>query len=242
MKTAMKRVLSTLATLGILLSGQAAIAIPPKPQITGTQKLQPPNQMIEMLSAWGFIPTACQGNVVEIRNSITRETACVQPNGEIGVGKFVYDAMNNQIRPDVAIQENQQVILQENQSNFGHVNPVPQTEDPRIAEMVFTFDNLYDYGTCLDGILIAYEGRDIERQKMNKNECANNVINLFGTRLSKDITLQLIDLANFRATKLLQNELYPSFGLRRRIAMNLGYIYEIDKNNTEILEYAASAN
>ena len=236
----MKKALSKIVMLGILLSGQTAVAIPPKPQIIGTQQLQSSNQMMEMLSAWGFIPAACQENVAEIRNSATGEVACVQPNGELGVGKFVYDAHNNQIQPDVNTLGAQPITLQNNQGNLGHVNPVSQTEDPRIAQMVFTFNNLYDYGTCLDAILLAYEKREIELQGMNKNECANNVINLFGTKLSKDLTLQLIDLANFRATKLLDNTLYPSFGLRRRVAINLGYIYEIDNNNSEMLNYATS--
>ncbi len=236
----MKRVLTTVATLGIIVSGQAATAIPPRPQIVTTQQLQSSNKMMEMLSAWGFVPTVCQGNVAEIRDSSTGEKACVQPYGELGVGKFVYDALNNQIQPDVTQSGNQLTKLQNNQANLEHFNPIPQTEDPRIAQMVFTFNNLYDYGTCLDAILLAYEGREIELQGMNKNECANNVINLFGTNLSKDLTLQLVDLANFRATKLLDNTLYPAFGLRRRVAINLGYIYEIDSNNSEMLNYAVS--
>ena len=235
----MNRILTTLTTLGIIVSGQAAVAIPPRPQIISTQQLQASNQMMEMLSAWGFVPTVCQGNVAEIRNSSTGETACVQPHGELGVGKFVYDALNNQIQPDITQSGNQLTKLQNNQGNLGHVNPIPQTEDPRIAQMVFTFNNLYDYGTCLDAILLAYEGRELELQNMNKNQCANNVINLFGTRLSQDIALQLVDLANFRATNLLQSTLYPSFGLRRRVAINLGYIYDMDKDNSEMLNYAA---
>lgn len=237
----MNKILTAVASLSVIFSGQAAIAIPPRPQITGIQQLQPPNQMTRMLSAWGFVPTECKGNVAEIRNSSTGETACVQPHGELGAGKFVYDSFNNKIQPDIASQSgNQLTTLQDNQGNLGHINPLPQTADPRIAQMVFTFNNLYDYGTCLDAIVLAYEGRGIELQKMNKNKCASNVISLFGSNLSQDIALQLIDLANFRATNLLQSTLYPSFGLRRRIAINLGYIYDIDKDNSEMLRYAAS--
>ncbi len=221
--------------LGIIVAEQPVLAIPPKPQILGLENLQSANQMTQMLSAWGFVPTVCQESVAEIRNSSTGEIACVQPNAELGVGKFVYDALNNQIH-----RENQSVTPKKNEGNLGYVNPVPQTEELRIAEMVFTFNNLYDYGTCLDAILLAYEGRELELQNMTKNQCANNVINLFGSRLSKDIALQLIDLANFRATNLLQSTLYPSFGLRRRVAINLGYIYDIDKENREMLKYITS--
>ena len=229
-----------MATLGILVSRQTAIAIPPRPEIIGTQSRQSVNQMSQMLSAWGFVPTVCQGNVAEIRNTSTGEIACVRPNTELGVGKFVYDAISNQIQPDTNRPHNQLTTLQQNQGSLGHVNPVAQTEDPKIGEVIFTFNNLYDYGTCLDAILLAYERRELELQNMSKNQCARNIINLFGSQLSKDTTLQLIDLANFRATNLLQTTLYPSFGLRRRVAINLGYIYKIDKDNSEILKYVNS--
>lgn len=282
----MKRIIEAMVTAGVLMWMQPASAswtlsqvssypYPQRPQIVPgqfvpTNQGQSNNQMANMLSSWGFVPIACQGNVAEIRHGSTGEIACIQPNQEIGVGKFVYDLTSNQIRPDAQFQTNYQIqpnfqspanyqiqpnfqsptnyqiqpnvqsTSATNQRDFGYINPVPQTQDPRIGNMVFVFDNAYDYGTCVDAILLAYEGRQAELQGMNKNECANQVINLFGTSLSGDLALQLVDLANYRATKLLPNRLYPSLGLRQRVAMNLGYVYNIDKNNQEILNYAAS--
>ena len=220
------------------MSSSAAVAqtpsiLPPKPQIVGRQ-LQAPNQMMQMLSVWGFMSTACQENVAEVRHSVTGEKACVQPNGEIEIGKFVYDSASNQIRPD------EPTTLEANQENSWQTNPVPQAEDPRIADMVFTFNNRYDYSTCIDAILLIYEGRDSDLQRMEGNECTQKVTDLFGTQLSEALALQLIDIANFRATKLLKLSLYPSLGLRQRVAMRLGYIYDVDKNNSEVLKLVTS--
>ena len=104
-------------------------------------------------------------------------------------------------------------------------------------EFVFNFNNTYDYAACLDVILLAYEKRNAELEKVFKNDCATNVLNTFGNDLSKDEALQLIELANLHATEGLENPLYPTLGLRRRIAINLGYVYDTDKNNPDILKY-----
>ena len=57
----------------------------------------------------------------------------------------------------------------------------------------------------------------------------------FGTNISQELALQLIESANVRATEELENALYPVLGIRRRVAINLGYVYEIDRNNEDIL-------
>jgi hypothetical protein len=51
------------------------------------------------------------------------------------------------------------------------------------------------------------------------------------------VALQLVKSANLYATEKLENPLYPSLGLRRRIAINLGYVYDTDKSNPDILKY-----
>ena len=125
-------------------------------------------------------------------------------------------------------------------NNQEYINPLPETEDSRIKELVFDFDNAYDYGTCLDAILLAHENRMLELENAPKNDCANNVFSMFGQNLSKDTTLQLIQSADSYATQELGIRLYPSFGLRRRVAINLGYIYDIDRENNDILKYVSS--
>ena len=105
------------------------------------------------------------------------------------------------------------------------------------ANFTFNFYNTYDYNACLDVILLAYEKRNAELENAFKNDCATNVLNTFGSDLSKDVALQLVESANLYATEKLQNPLYPTLGLRRRIAINLGYVYDTDKNNPDILKY-----
>lgn len=112
-----------------------------------------------------------------------------------------------------------------------------QTQNSQIKEFTFDFNNTYDYATCLDVILLAYEKRNTELEKASKNDCANNVLQTFGNNLSKEVALKLIESANSHATKTLETPLYPSLGLRRRIAINLGYVYDTDKRNPDILKY-----
>lgn len=111
------------------------------------------------------------------------------------------------------------------------------TQNGKIKQFTFDFNNTYDYATCLDIILLAYEKRTVELEKAVKNDCANNVLQTFGNNLSKDVALQLVESANLYATEKLENPLYPSLGLRRRIAINLGYVYPTDKRNPDILKY-----
>ncbi len=118
-------------------------------------------------------------------------------------------------------------------SNFANLT----AQNSKIKEFDFNFNNTYDYAACLDVILLAYEKRNAELEKVFKNDCATNVLNTFGNNLSKDAALQLIESANLHATEGLQNPLYPTLGLRRRIAINLGYVYDTDKNNPDILKY-----
>ena len=112
-----------------------------------------------------------------------------------------------------------------------------QGQNSKTQEFSFNFNNTFDYAACLDVILLAYERRNAELKNAFKNDCATDVLNTFGSNLSKDEALQLVDSANFYATEELENPLYPTLGLRRRIAINLGYVYDADKNNPDILQY-----
>lgn len=116
----------------------------------------------------------------------------------------------------------------------------PNSQSGQSPEFAFDFDNTYDYASCLDVILLAYEGRDAELANVSKNDCATNVLNTFGNDLSQDEALQLVKAADLYATETLETPLYPSLGLRRRIAINLGYVYNMDKNNPDILKYVDS--
>lgn len=115
-----------------------------------------------------------------------------------------------------------------------------QPQNSQIEKFAFDFNNTYDYAACLDVILLAYEQRNRELENVYKNDCATSILNTFGNDLEKDLALQLIKSADSHATKKLENPLYPSLGLRRRIAINLGYVYDMDKNNPDILKYINS--
>jgi hypothetical protein len=115
-----------------------------------------------------------------------------------------------------------------------------KTLNSKANEFTFDFNNTYDYGACLDVILLAYEERYAELTNVYKNDCATNVLNTFGNNLSKDVALQLVKSADLYATEGLEDPLYPTLGLRRRIAINLGYVYDTDKNNPDILKYIDS--
>ena len=115
-----------------------------------------------------------------------------------------------------------------------------QPQNSQIKKFAFDFNNTYDYAACLDVILLAYEQRNLELENVYKNDCATKILNTFGNNLDKDLALQLIESADSHATEGLENPLYPSLGLRRRIAINLGYIYDMDKNNPSILKYTNS--
>ncbi len=112
-----------------------------------------------------------------------------------------------------------------------------KTPNSKIQEFAFDFNNTYDYAACLDVILLVHEKRSAELENVSKNDCATKVLNVFGNNLSKDVALRLVKLANLHATEGLENPLYPSLGLRRRIAINLGYVYDMDKSNPDILKY-----
>ena len=118
----------------------------------------------------------------------------------------------------------------------------PKSQNSRVKEFAFNFNNVFDYSTCLDVIVLAYEQRNAELKNAIKNDCANNVLETFGNTLAKNEALELVESANTHATEGLENPLYPTLGVRRRIAINLGYVYEPDKNNPDILKYIEKSN
>jgi hypothetical protein len=195
------------------------------------------NQMVDLAKSWGFEITNCEENVTKIEHDVTKEIACITPNEKIQAGQFIYDSKNNKINAvDEPIVRSQPTQIN-NINNSNNANEIAQLNKSKLKQVVFNFDNAYDYGACLDTILLSYEGRTVELQKAVKNECAQNILNIFGNNLSKDTALELVKKANTHATEGLEDTIYPSLGLRRRVAINLGFVYDIDKNNQDILKY-----
>jgi hypothetical protein len=237
----MNKIIEVSLSAAIFLGIQTVISTTSLAQTSGNQS-PTSNQMSELVSKWGFELTKCQENSAEIKHDLTGEIACVVPNQTVGAGKFIYNSANNEIRPVNPQQTSNSPpapATTVNNRNNPQKNPAPasETDKSKIEQIEFTFNNSYDYGACIDAILLAYEQREVELENTKKNECANNVFKVFGNNLSKETALQLIKSADNHATKVLEDKLYPSLGLRRRVAIAVGYIYDIDKNNDEVLKY-----
>ncbi len=228
--------------LGIVLGVQPAIGIPAESEVNQTEASeQTPNQMIELLASWGFNIIECQENVINIKHDVTGEIGCAVPDEELQAGNFIYNSVDNTISPITTQQASQSETVIPAEVEAKPNDSVAKAQDTRIEEIAFDFNNVYDYGACLDVILLVYEERNIELEKVSKNECATKVLNVFGNNLSQDIALQLIKSANVHATEVLEDKLYPPLGIRRRVAIELGYVYDIDKNNSDILKYVSSS-
>ncbi len=237
----MKKFVEISIMLGIVLGVQPAIAIPAESEVNQTEASeQTPNQMIELLSSWGFNIIECQENAVNIKHDVTGEIGCVVPDGELQAGNFIYNSSDNTISPVTTQQISQSETLTPTEVESKPDDSIAKAQDIGIEEITFDFNNVYDYGACLDVILLAYEERNTELEKVSKNECATNVLNTVGNNLSQDTALQLIKSANVHATEVLEDKHYPPLGIRRRVAIELGYVYDIDKNNSDILKYVSS--
>ncbi len=227
--------------LGMALGMQPILAISAQSQASQPGISKPTsNQMVEFLDAWGFDTVECQGDVINLKHDITGEIGCAVPNAEMQAGNYIYNSDDNTISPITEQQATQPSTVSPVNNEPEPVAAVAETATPNLEEIEFNFNNSYDYGACLDAILLAYEGRNTELAKAPKNECATNVLSVVGNNLSKDTALKLIKSANFHATEVLEDKLYPSLGIRRRVAINLGYVYDIDKNNSDILKYISS--
>ncbi len=190
----------------------------------------------QKLVDWGFVLQNCLVDAVVITDLSTQEKVCVKPTNQLNPGNYIYDAVANQIRPDTRV--NQATAPSVNQNVIeNYTNPTPRSSDPRIAEVVFDFMEIYSYNNCLDALLLLYEGRN----PVGNNSCLQNVTTVFGNQISRDVMLELVDIANVRATSLLPKRIYPAYGIRRRVAQSIGYVYEIDVDNLEIIGLAQSS-
>ena len=230
--------LKTSLIIGITFAIQSTLSISSQAEGVQTEtSKQTSNQMKQLLKSWGLELTKCQGNVVQITHDVTGEKGCVVPNKKLPAGNFIYNSATHTISSMTTQQASQSETPQKPETKPKPELADSKAQDRKIKEFVFDFNNTYDYAACLDVILLAYERRNAELENVYQNDCATNVLNTFGKNLSKDVALQLVELANLHATKGLEDPLYPSFGLRRRIAINLGYVYDTDKNNPDILKY-----
>ncbi len=104
----------------------------------------------------------------------------------------------------------------------------------------FTFTNVLEYSDCLSAILDLYQGNLPSSLPTRQNACAATVQQAAGNdQLSESEARELLSAADFYSTHMLSRGLYPPKGLRLRIAEMLGFVYEIDQHDPEVLNRAA---
>lgn len=226
--------LINLSLLTVFSSPVFAQNSPPPTIINNSSSFQ------QKLIDWGFSITNCSANAVVITDLSSQETACVQPSSQLNSGNYIYDAIANQIRPDTRGNQTTTRSVEQNAIDQNivenYTNPTPRSNDPRIADVVFDFIDIYGYNNCLDALLLLYEGRN----PVGDNSCLLSVTAIFGNQINRDVMLELVEIANVRATSLLPKRLYPAYGIRRRVAQSIGFVYEIDATNPEIIKLALS--
>ena len=140
------------------------------------------------------------------------KTVCVKPTPQLPPGDYTYNPAANQISP---VKVNRQYI----------------------------FTNLLEYSKCLEDILRLYEDKEQVKQQGRQSNCREDVFQAsLDNGLSKTQALEIIDTANFYATSLLNQKLYPPRGQRVRVAKLFGFIYQIDANDEIIRRFAAQGS
>jgi hypothetical protein len=100
----------------------------------------------------------------------------------------------------------------------------------------FTFTNSLQYSNCLEDILQLYQAGAKFRLEGRRSNCRDEIFQAYRNRqIPKEQALELVQVADFYATSLLSNKLYPLGGQRQRIRQMFGLTYAIDTNNQTVL-------
>jgi hypothetical protein len=106
----------------------------------------------------------------------------------------------------------------------------------------FSFTNVLQYSDCLSAILDLYQGNIPADLPTRRNACTAAIEQAAGEDgLSQIEARQLVSAADFYSNHFLAKPLYPPKGLRLRVAQLLGYVYQIDQNDPEVLSQAAQS-
>ena len=101
----------------------------------------------------------------------------------------------------------------------------------------FTLTSLGAYNSCIEDILLLYQDKERFRQQGRRGDCLPDVFQTYAnTGLSKSQALDLIKAANAYVSTALTSKFYPLRGLRMQVARLLGFIYEVDANDQEIMQ------
>lgn len=114
----------------------------------------------------------------------------------------------------------------------------PSSPSPAVTPS-FSFTNLLEYSDCLEAILTLYKNA-APSSRTQQDTCYGMIQQSVGRDgLSQLEALELVSAADFYTAHFLSRTLHPPRGQRLRIAKMLGFIYEIDQNDPEILREAA---
>lgn len=118
------------------------------------------------------------------------------------------------------------------------LDPAPALPPATSTRPNFAFTNVLEYSDCLAAILDGYLNTD-SSLPTRQNLCQDTIYQTAGhDGLSQAEALELVSAADFYSTHFLSRAVYPPKGLRLRIAENLGFIYEIDQHDPEVLQRA----
>ena len=120
--------------------------------------------------------------------------------------------------------------------NTPSINPAANPPKSFQSTSQFTFTSVLQYGNCLEDILQLYQAGSQFRLEGRRSDCRADVFQAYqGRQMSKQQALELIQMADFRATSLLTSKLYPPMGQRRRVKQMLRFTYAIDSNDQTVL-------
>ena len=105
----------------------------------------------------------------------------------------------------------------------------------------FTFTSVLEYSNCLESVLQLYQNPG-STELQPQNSCAAQLQQIYHQQgLTKSQALELISGANFYATNLLERQIFPPRGQRRRVAQLFKFIYQVDANDTEMHQLATQS-
>lgn len=203
---------------------------------------QPPSNYLEdLVEKWGYTVVPCD-NQNSSKIYYQNNVVCVRSTQKLPTGDYTYNSSSNTITP---------INSDTNTSNTN----IPRNSDTNTSnreasksQVEFTFVSSYEYGTCLDDILrfhegalkqqdgqivVSYQGSSFVRPHPNPSKCIKDIIAIYGNQgISRQQAYELVALADFRATRLLDQTLYPTQGIRIRVARLLCFVYSIDKTDS----------
>lgn len=174
----------------------------------------PPN-ITQLLEDFELTPIPCTSEAARI--DVGLGIVCVRSSNRTPTGNYVYDPVSNQIR----------LLNRTGSSSSSAAN----SSSGEILEYEFTFTDFVEYSNCVEDILQFYKNHN---QLIRKGRLSNCVADIFEANRNRGFSgeqaLELVRAADAYATALQPRPLYPLRGIRRRVTLEFGFTYAIDRN------------